>query len=717
MPTMSVQKYGSPPLCYFHNAFLNLLAPTLHVSSVLTENTKRSDSNIDPSLQDAQHSLPQQPQITPPHTQEPTSPAHASPQKRRRSRKSVDISNSEGRDVADGGVTSPKAKRARPSPRVKNPAPGGVPQNDQPHLMSVAQFAHQTNSPGVTHMVPQAYATHIQQPPTAPMNYAPPVPLPPMPRKLLPPKHDTASSLTGYLSYITAKSAALFIPPVINTSFTLPWSFRIPRESITVPTTPGGKSIPIHDLLFRLTLRNDVSNGQDGDDKQGNKEMEALVSMARKSMDVQNCLTEVAMSLVKVVQGVDGFVYVMSAASRVPVQPGDHVDGASQGLLGGNWDITFLCTCSEEAKTLPEQAKVASSEESAEAQATKHVACQGRIVIGFLEQEETVILKYRHCPLHRPSGDIVHHTPAERTIVGGVVSRKAPNPPIQPQQHPNGTAAYSSSNFYPQQQSHGYVLVNGQWYYPQHTPGTPGHYSQPQQTSPPRVAHQQYQGITHPDPLPGDSMAQIYSAAMAQYSAPSRRKVRSDSISDASAHAHSHGDASTEQRLLEQLSRELAGHPQQHAQQGGNVKTGPEQVHHEGQGQEQQQGYDYPAGYTYPGSTAYAHSAVTPLTGGAELGNGNGEVGEGGADGERNTNMGGQEEQGHGGHEQAPVSSVDPTAGVKELVQQLVQQAQAGAGANGVAAVTATATDVPPPPPTGSESPETRRRRGRASKS
>ena len=632
----------------------------------------------------------------------------------------MDTLNGEGRDISDGGVTSPKAKRARPSPRVKNPTPG-VAQNDQAHLMPVPEFAHQTTSPGVTHMVPQAYATHIQQPPTAPMNYAPPhevasaTSLPPMPRKLLPPKHDTASSFTGYLSYIIAKSATSFVPPVINTSFTLPWTFGIPRESITVPTTPGGKSIPIHDLLFRLTLRNeetDVPNGQDEGDKQENKEMEALVSMARKSMDVQNCLTEVAMSLVKVVQGVDGFVYAMSTASRVP---GDHVDGASQGLLGGNWDITFVCTCSEEAKALPEQAKAVSGGENEEAQAGKSFACQGRIVIGFLEQEETVILKYQHCALHRPSGEIIHHhTLAERTIVGGVVSRKAPNPPLQSQQHPNGTAAYPPSNFYPQQQSHGYVLVNGQWYYPQHTPATPGHYSQPQQTSPPR-ADPQYQGITHSDPWPDDSMAQIYSAAMAQYSAPSRRKGRSGSMNDASVHAHSHGDASTEQRLLEQLSRELAGHPQQH---GVEAKTEPEQAHHEGQGQEQQQqGYDYPAGYTYPSTTAYAHSAVTPLAGSAELGTGNGEVEAGGADGEGDMNMGSQEEQRQGGHEQVPVSSVDPNAGVKELVQQLVQQAQAGAGAGQNNSTAVTAPTAPPPPPPGSENPETRRRRGRASKS
>jgi len=638
----------------------------------------------------------------------------------------VDVSNGEGRSIDDGGAPSPKAKRARPSPRVKNPA-AAVPQNDL--MPSVQEFSHQTTSSGVTHMVPQVYTTHIQ-PPTAPMNYAPPLQvappilLPPMPAKLLPPKHDTVESLTGYLSYITTKPTTSSAP-LISTSFTLPWYFRIPRESITVPTTPGGKSIPIRDLLFRLTLRNeaDVSNGQDGEDKQENKEMEALVSMARKSMDVQNCLTEVAMSLVKVVQGVDGFVYAMIAASRVPVLPGDHVDGASQGLLGGNWDITFVCTCSEEAKTLPEQANVVSSGESAEAQAGKQVACQGRIVIGFLEQEETVILKYRHCALHRPSGEIIHHyTPAERTIVGGVVSRKAPNPPVQPQQqHPNGTPAYPPSNLiYPQQQSHDYVLVNGQWYYPQHTPAAPGHYSQPQQTSPPRVAHQQYQGVTHPDPLPDDSMAQIYSAAMAQYSAPSRRKGRSGSISDAS---HSHGDASTEQRLLEQLSRELAGHPQQHTQQGVDVKTEPGQVHHEGHGQEQQQGYEYPVGYTYPSTTTYTHSAVTPLAAGADLGNRSGEVGGGGADGEGDTNMGGQEEQGHGGHEQVSVSSVDPGTGVKELVQQLVQQAQAGAGPNGAAAAVAVAvaaaatTAAASPPPPGSESPETRRRRGRASKS
>lgn len=644
----------------------------------------------------------------------------------------MDMANGEGRDVTDEGPTSPKAKRVRPSPRMKIPMAGGLPQNDQAHLMTVPEFAHQTASPGVTHLVPQAYATHIQQPPTAPMNYAPPLqvtpPAPLPPRKLLPPRHDTANSLTDYLSYITTKPTTSFIPPLINTSFTLPWSFRIPRESVTVPTTPGGKSIPIRDLIFRLPLRNepDLSNGQDEDDKRETKEMEALVNMARKSMDVQNCLTEVAVSLVKVVQGVDGFVYAMSAASRVPVLPGDHVDGANHGLLGGNWDITFVCTCSEEAKTLPEQAKLVSGGENAEAQAGKQFACQGRIVIGFLEQEETVILKYRHCALHRPSGEIIHrHTPAERTIVGGVVSRKAPNLPVQPQQqHPNGTAAYSPSNFYPQQQSHDYVPVNGQWYYPQHTPATPGHFSsQPEQTPPPRVAHHQYQGIAHPDPLPDDSMAQIYSAAMAQYSAPSRRKGRSGSISDTSAHAHSHGDASTEQRLLEQLSRELAGHPQQHTQQGLGAKAGSEQMHHGVQGQEQQQAYDYPAGYTYSSTAAYAHSAVTPLAAGADLGNGDGDVGEDGADGEGNTNMSGQGEQGHGGHGQVPVSSVDPNAGVKELVQQLVQQAQAGAGENGAAvavAVTAPApahtAPPPPPPPPGSQSPETRRRRGRASK-
>jgi len=483
-----------------------------------------------------------------------------------------------------------------------------------------------------------------------------------------------------------------------------------------VPTTPGVSSVPIRDLLFRLTLRNevDVASGQDGEDKQENKEMEALVSMARKSMDVQNCLTQVAMSLVKVVQGVDGFVYGMSAANRVPVLPGDHIDGGTQGLLGGNWDITFVCTCSEEAKTLPEQTKVVSSGESADAPSTKHVECQGRIVIGFLEQEEAVILKYRHCALHSPSGEITqHHTPAEQTIVGGVVSRKAPNPPAQPQQqHPNGTTNYAASNLYPQQtHGHGYVLVNGQWYYPQHTPGAPGHYSeQPQETSPPRATHQQYQEITHPDPLPGDSMAQIYSAAMAQYVAPSRRKGRSSSISDTSAHAHSHGDASTELRLLEQLSRELAGHPQQHAHQGTKVKGEPEQSHHEGQGQEQQQGYDYPAGYTYPHTSAYAHSAVPPPASGAGLGNGTGEAREDSADRDGDTNMGGQAEQGQSGREQVP----DPNAGVKELVQQLVQQAQAGAGANGAVATAATAT-IPRPPP-GSGSPETGRRRGRASK-
>lgn len=645
----------------------------------------------------------------------------------------MDLSGGEAGDLGDGEVTSPRVKRARASPKVKNATPGVVASNDQAHLMTIPEFSPPASSPGVQHLVPQQYGTHIQ-PPTAPMNYAPqphqdtpPALLPVLPRKLLPPRHDTAGSLTGYLSYITAKSSASFAPSLINTSFTLPWSFGVPRDYITVPPTPGSKSSPIRHLLYRLNIRivhemETAANGEDGDGNQKEKEMEALVSMARKSMDVQNCLTEVATSLVKLVQSVDGFVYVMCAANRVPQAPGDQAGGVGHGMLGGNWDFTFVCNCSEEARALPEQSRLASTGDNTDAQAGKHYACQGRIVVGFLEQEETVVLKYRHCAVHRRLGAVTHRQqPAvERTIVGGVVSRKAPNPPPQSQiqaQSPlaNGATAYST-NFYPthpQQQGNGYILVNGQWYYPPATPG--GHYTQPsQQASPQRgVAHQPYQhAVVQSDPLPGDSMAQIYNAAMVQYTShtPPRRKGR-NSISDSG-----HGEPSTEQRLLVELRRELG--PLPHTPQQVEVKdelgAGSGQEHHQTESQE----YDYSGGYAYSGTTSYAHGAVAPLAGGAELGNGSGGAdrgaGEGGAhgDGDGDMSMGGH---GHGGqeiHEDVEEVEVDSDAGVKELVQQLVQQANSSMN---IGTKSASASL----PPAGSESPETKRksrRRGRSAK-
>ncbi|KAF8467407.1 hypothetical protein BDZ91DRAFT_724064 [Kalaharituber pfeilii] len=486
---------------------------------------------------------------------------------------------------------------------------------------------------------------------TAPMNYAPQPPPPPqhampppmlvsaptplMIKKLLPPRHDTASSLTNYLSHILKKATASIIPPMTSTSFTLPWEFGIPRHYVSMPTSPGAKFVTIRDYLYRLSFQKahtEATDNSGGEEKDKTKELEALVSMAKQSMDIQNCLTEIANSIVRIVQGVDGFTYVLSSANRVPS------DGPV-GMLGGNWEFTFVCNASDEYRTLRAHSRDREERNGARAgsegreQSTgqnKYYACQGRLGISFLEREETTILRYRHSAIHRPT--------VETTIVGGVVSRKPPPngitsyaPPVVAATHATSADAslYAAAQNGPpaaQSQNNGYVQVNGQWYYPH-----PHAQHYPQTIHPAPPAPPQQQQATIGDPLPEESMVKIYSQAISQYQ---------NQEKDTGLHSVSMAPT-TEQRLYESLSRELntPRPPQPQPQQQQQEQT---QQHQQGQPQvqvqtqiqapspaqqqpQQQQPvtkapHEHPH-YPYPSATAYSHSAVAPLAGGSDIGN------------------------------------------------------------------------------------------------
>ena len=474
----------------------------------------------------------------------------------------------------------------------------------------------------------------------------------------------------------------------------------------------------------------------EGDDQQKDKEMEALVNLARKSMDVQNCLLEVSVSLVKMVQAVDGYVYSLGGAARVPVTLGGQSDGTGQGgVLGGDWDFTFLCNCSEEAQQSPHATKDISGEDSAKTKDTKYFACQGRILIGYLEQEESIVLKYRHFLIHPSSGEVKRPSRPPEQV--GVIT-KPPNSAVAQQPHSSGSPAVYPAHYYGTQQSpqDGFVHINGQWYYPEQPPAAELYTPQnPQQSSLQRPEDQEAQYTHQEDPLPGESMAQIYSQAIAQFSAPATRKRRGKSK------CLTPGDSSTEQRLLEELSKELAqhlsqspSHPQSHMLPHAHVnqKSG-EHTHDEGRGQhhlspfgeeqhahgqqrEQQhqyqsqqppqqpqqppppQGHDYSTQCPFSSTSQYSHSAVVSLAKTADVVNGGNPCHERSSESlEGNTSS------------EHRSTKVDTDAGVRELVQQLVQQANENANINSIGDSPLVTTS----PPIRSESPQPKRRRTR----
>ena len=142
---------------------------------------------------------------------------------------------------------------------------------------------------------------------------------------------------------------------------------------------------------------------------------------------------------------------------------------------------------------------------------------------------------------------------------------------------------------------------------------------------------------------------------------------------------------------IKQTSEEHA-----HDEESGRHHQSPlgEEQHAHGQQSPPPQGHDYSAQYPFSDTTEYPHSIAASLAGAAEVVNGG------------NSARRESPESLEGNTLSEHRTEVDTDAGVRELVQQLVQQANANAIGGSPLATT--------PPPVRNESPEPKRRRTRA---